>query len=334
MRIVEANKAFLSLYPESKRHEIIGTTTLEDYTQAEVELFTEKDREALREGISTAQEVVAFPNNEGTRVLDTTKVRFENSEGAKFILGISRDMTEQQKLVEQLLASNTELERFAYVASHDMQEPLRMITSFSEIIADDYGDKLDAEGIEYLHLVKDAGLRMRHMIDDLLDYARIGHDNISHVLVDANKEIGHVLENLTPLIAERKSVITHDPLPSFLGNPMQFMRLLQNLITNGMKYQAPDSIPAIHVGVEAEARFWHFTVKDNGLGIDPKFLEHVFQPFRRLHGWNEIKGSGIGLAVCKKIVENHGGTIWATSQPGDGSVFHFTIAKTIEDWTV
>ncbi len=247
---------------------------------------------------------------------------------------IIRDITERKaadearhKLMDQLMQSNTELERFAYVASHDMQEPLRMITNFTEIIATDYAPALDDTGKEYLQLVRDAGERMRDMVDDLLEYARVGNETIALKPVDGARELGHVLANLAGLIEERNAQITYDSLPHFMGNPVQFMRLLQNLITNAIKYQPVGNTPRIHVGVEDLGDQWCISVRDNGVGISEEFLQQVFQPFRRLQGWGDVKGTGIGLAVCKRIVETHGGRIWATSVPKEGSVFHCTFIK-------
>jgi PAS domain S-box-containing protein len=240
---------------------------------------------------------------------------------------IKQAQQQREKLIEELITSNTELERFAYIASHDMQEPLRMITNFSQIISDDYKDLLDEEGREYLQIVRDSGERMRDIVNDLLEYAKIGHKETGLTLVDGALELAHILDNLKILIKETKAVISYDKLPAFRGNPVQFMRLLQNLITNAIKYQPSGNQPVIHIGVADQELQWCISVKDNGIGIDERFTNTVFQPFRRLHSWNEIPGTGIGLAVCKKIVENHGGAIWVESEPGQGSVFYFTVPK-------
>lgn len=248
--------------------------------------------------------------------------------------GSVNDITERKEaekqremLIEKLAASNSELERFAYVASHDMQEPLRMVKNFSHLIALEYSDKLNDEGKEYINLVSDGAERMQAMINDLLEYARIGNSEIIFVPVDANKEIKHVLENLSSLIEESKAEITYDVFPQFQGNPVQFMRLMQNLIGNGLKYQNKAHTPKVHVAIKDMGDYWCFSVQDNGIGIDKAYIHQVFEPFKRLHVWEEYKGTGIGLAVCKKIVENHRGRIWVTSTPGEGSLFSFTLAK-------
>jgi two-component system, LuxR family, sensor kinase FixL len=245
---------------------------------------------------------------------------------------IARDITDRkiaetaaEQLLVRLTESNTELERFAYVASHDMQEPLRMVLNFSEVIVRDYAHVLDADGKEYLNFISESAGRIRDMVEDLLEYSKLGREKLNFSDVDADAELLHVLVNLTESIAETKAVITSDELPMLNCNAVQIMRLLQNLVANAIKFQHPGQAPAIHIGVRRENEQWLFSVRDNGLGIDPAFIEQIFEPYRRLHTWEAIKGTGLGLAVCRKIVENHGGRIWATSTPGKGSTMFFTL---------
>ena len=234
------------------------------------------------------------------------------------------------RLMDKLTDSNTELERFAYVASHDMQEPLRMVASFSSLIAEEYHDKLDKDGLEYLGYMISAAKRMQAMVIDLLEYARIGNDTTRFTTVDATRELSHVLENLSGTIRERKAKVITTDLPSFNGNPVQFMRLLQNLIGNGLKYQLDTVVPQVKVGVDDFNHEWRISIADNGIGMEQEYTQKIFEPFKRLHQWQQYQGTGIGLAVCKKIVENHSGRIWATSAPGKGSTFYFTIPKNKE----
>jgi PAS domain S-box-containing protein len=255
-------------------------------------------------------------------------------QGKRYFSSIIRDVTKtkqaedsRQKLLTRLTESNTELERFAYVASHDMQEPLRMVLNFSQIITKDYGERLDDEGKEYLKIVGDSALRMRDMVQDLLEYARLGREGVSFATVDLNLELAHVEENLGALIKDAGAVITSDTLPMVNGNAVQLMRLLQNLIANAIKYQPVGRQPVIHVGVADEGDHWQIAVSDNGLGIEKAFIDQVFEPFRRLHTWDAIRGTGLGLSVCRKIVENHSGRIWATSELNQGSIFFFTLVK-------
>jgi signal transduction histidine kinase len=231
-----------------------------------------------------------------------------------------------QQSVEQLASSNLELERFAHVASHDMQEPLRMISGFSDLVLKDYADKLDGEGKTYLTMIYDGSERMRVMIRDLLDYSRINREKVEKVCVCGETALKLALDNLSQLISETHAQISHDPIPDFSGNPIQIMRLLQNLIANAIKYQQIGQTPHVHVSVQQKADELLFSVQDNGIGVEPSFIETVFEPFRRLHHWDRIKGSGMGLAVCRKIVENHGGKIWMTSTPGEGTQVWFSIS--------
>lgn len=232
-----------------------------------------------------------------------------------------------KKLLEALANSNSELERFAYVASHDLQEPIRMINSFGELLLTEKQDKLDDEAKEYLSIMTNAGIRMRDVINDLLAYSRLDKENITHVHFSGEEILKSALENIKALIEEQKAQITHAPLPPLYGNPMQIMRLLQNLMINAIKYQPPGNQPIIHIEVVDQGKNWDISVKDNGLGIEEQFIKEIFEPFRRLHAWESIKGSGLGLSICKKIAERHGGTLSVTSIVGMGSIFTLTLPK-------
>lgn len=326
-RIIDANEAFLNMYPEEMRNNIIGYTTVESYKPSEAEEFLKMDRLAFETGSSEIIETVHMPDN-SKRVFHSKKIRFYDAKSTPFILCVSKDITEREKLISKLAESNAELERFAYIASHDMQEPIRMVTNFSAIIAKDYDAKLDDTGREYLRLLVDSGTRMKALVDDLLLYSRVGNDTVIQNEFNAQQSLTGVLENLKSLIEEKKAVITHDTLPNLIGNHVQFMRLMQNLITNAIKYQPKDQVAHIHIGLEDKDTHWCFSVSDNGLGIKPEFMEQIFQPFRRLHSWEKIQGTGLGLSICKKIVEHMGGQIWGVSNPGKGSTFYFTASKT------
>lgn len=280
-----------------------------------------------------AREVQGVRKDGTTFAADLSVSAFE-VDGKRHYSGIIRDITKakqaeaaRQKLLKRLTDSNTELERFAYVASHDMQEPLRMVLNFSQIIAHDYADKLDDDGREYLKIIGDSAGRMRDMVQDLLEYARLDRESARYGQVDLRVELAHVLENLRNLTKESQAVITYDPLPVICGNGVQLMRLMQNLIANAIKYQKPRRLPVVHVGCEDDGDYWRISVCDNGMGIEDAFIDQIFEPFRRLHSWEGIQGSGLGLSVCRKIVESHGGRIWAVSEPDTGSTFFFTIPK-------
>jgi len=204
------------------------------------------------------------------------------------------------------------------------------VLNFSQIILKDYADRLDEEGQEYLKIVGDSALRMRDMVQDLLEYARLGTDGLNVGEVDLGLELAHVTENLGGLIEETQAHVTHDPLPVVRGSAVQLMRLMQNLVANAIKYQKPGRAPVVHIGVREAPDHWEISVSDNGLGIDPDFAEQIFEPFRRLHTWDSIKGTGLGLAVGRKIAENHGGRIWVQSKPDEGSTFFFTVSKALK----
>lgn len=239
-------------------------------------------------------------------------------------LRIHNDITERKRMEENLRLSNVELEQFAYVASHDLQEPLRVISGFLQLLQHRYEGKLDAEADEYIRYAVDGAGRMRKLIQDLLEYSRVGRRGRPFAATDCDAIVKTVISNLQPALAEKQGHITCSPLPSVMGDPTELTQLFQNLISNAIKFHRPQP-PEVHVAAELQVNQWQFHVRDNGIGIDPKNFERVFVIFQRLHSLEEYPGTGIGLALCKKIVERHGGRIWVESTPGTGSTFHFTI---------
>ncbi len=241
------------------------------------------------------------------------------------------DITETikaQKLLnetlEELKRSNTELEQFAYVASHDLQEPLRMVASFTQLLEKQYKDKLDETAAEYINFAVDGAKRMQNLIKDLLAYSRVTSHNEDFIEIDCEELIEEVIFNLEIIIKDNKAIITRDPLPIIRSDRLQMQQLFQNLIMNAIKYN--DKMPVIHISAQKDGEYWVFGVSDNGIGIDPEHYERIFQVFKRLHSKEEYNGTGIGLAICKRIVERHGGRIWIESELGNGSTFYFTIS--------
>ena len=226
--------------------------------------------------------------------------------------------------MEDLKRSNIELEQFAYVASHDLQEPLRALTGMVQLLQRRYQGQLDARADEYIAHTVDAARRMQTLINDLLSYSRVGTRGRAFEMIDMHVVLQSTLANLSVLIQENAAVITHDPLPTVRVDAMQLGQIFQNLIGNAIKFRS-DEPPIIHIGAERLPDSWRFSVRDNGIGIDPQYFERIFAVFQRLHTRREYPGTGIGLAICKKIVERHGGTIGVESQPGRGSTFYFTI---------
>lgn len=247
--------------------------------------------------------------------------------------GIMTDVTERwqatqqlARFAEELQRSNQDLQQFAYVASHDLQEPLRMVTSYLQLIQDRYKDKLDETANEFIFFAVDGAVRMKRLINDLLVYSRVQRSTADFTRVDCERLIETVLADLRFTIEDAGVTVTHDPLPSVIGNEAQLGQLLQNLIANAIKFRT-DTEPTVHIGVNNKDNESIFFVADNGIGIDPKYLDRIFVIFQRLHGNNKYPGTGIGLAICRKVVENHGGRIWVKSTPGHGTTFYFALPK-------
>ena len=226
----------------------------------------------------------------------------------------------------ELESKNKELEQFAYVASHDLQEPLRTISGFVELLQKEYGDRLDGNGGKYLEYISQGSDRMKTLIKDLLDYSRIGREKEAMSL-DSRQTLAEVLADLDKSIHESGARIRSAGLPVLRAYPTELKLLLQNLITNAIKFRHPDRLPEIFIEAVSEPAYWRFMVSDNGIGIEPQFLERIFIIFQRLHSRTRYDGSGIGLAHGKKIAELHGGRIWAESRPGQGTQFFFTISR-------
>ena len=236
-----------------------------------------------------------------------------------------------QEQAAELTRSNAELEQFAYVASHDLQEPLRVIAGYVNLLEERYGDRIDQEGREFIAFTTDAVHRMRMLINDLLDYSRVESDGNPFEHVDCNRALLNALADLGVSIQETGAEITSDPLPEFSGDPVQISQLLENLIANAIKFRQDDESPKIHVSCHRNDTNWQLSVSDNGIGIRPRYQDRIFGMFKRAHKRSKYPGTGIGLAMCSKIVERHGGTIWVESEVGEGSTFHFTIPPVQED---
>jgi len=230
--------------------------------------------------------------------------------------------------VEELKRSNEELGQFAYIASHDLQEPLRMVASYTQLLARRYKGRLDKDADEFIGFAVDGASRMQQLIQDLLDYSRIGTKGRDLIETSSEVALQQALRNLRGAIEESHALVTHDPLPLVLADPMQLSQLFQNLIGNAIKYQKTGAVPEVHIsaGRNGDPK-WTFSVRDNGLGIDPQYFERIFGMFQRLHKRDEFAGTGMGLAICKKIVERHGATISVESQLGHGSTFRFALAE-------
>ena len=225
----------------------------------------------------------------------------------------------------ELERSNRDLEQFAYVASHDLQEPLRKVASFTQLLKKRYGGQLDDRADQYIDFAVDGAKRMQRLIQDLLGFSRVGRTGTERVDVDLERELVGVLEDLSEKIVETGATVTHDPLPVVVGERALLHQLLANLLGNALKFRDPERAPVVHVGVLARDTHWELSVEDNGIGIDPQYAERVFVIFQRLHAKDVYEGTGIGLALCKRIVEYHGGRIWIEPREG-GTTIRFTLA--------
>jgi signal transduction histidine kinase len=231
---------------------------------------------------------------------------------------------EVRQHAKELEDRNEELEQFAYVASHDLQEPLRIVISYVQLLARKYEGQLDEDADIFIHYAIDAALRMKNLIRDLLNYSRLGTRGKPFADTDCNQVLENVLHTLSLLVEENEATITFDPLPVIQADDVQIGQLLQNLISNAIKFRR-DAPPRIHISARREEDMWLFSVQDNGIGIEPQYTERIFAIFQRLHTIEEYPGTGIGLAVCKKIVDRHNGRLWLESQYGEGTTFFFTI---------
>lgn len=289
------------------------------------------ERERIRQFMETCRPGwmdIRMRTREG-RILDTVWANVRLTTGIQ--VGIGIDVTarkaaeaEREQLLAELQRVNAELRQFAYIVSHDLNEPLRTMRSFVQLLTQRYQGRLDATGNEYLAFVVDGARRMQQMLTDLLAYTRAGQ-RLEFQTANCEAVLGQVLSALQTRVVECGAVITHDSLPAVHGDATRLGHVFQNLISNSLKFRG-EAPPRIHVSVRRADGQWQFAVRDNGIGIDPRHAERIFQIFQRLHTRSEYPGTGIGLAICKKIVEQHGGRIWVESRPGEGAIFYFTIS--------
>jgi PAS domain S-box-containing protein len=335
-RYIDVNESFLRV-TGYRREEVVGRTS------ADIGFFERlEDRDMLMETLKKQGSVrnfeITFLTKSGEPRTGLDSAEIIEVDGQKCILAIFKDITEQKILEKQrqraedalarradeLARSNAELEQFAYVASHDLQEPLRMVASYTQLLANRYQDKLDDDARDFIAYAVDGATRMQTLIADLLNYSRVGTRGKPFQPANCEAILERVLASLKLAMSENGATVSHDLLPAVMGDDMQLSQLFQNLLANAIKFHG-EGPPVIHVSAERNGNAWTFSIRDNGIGIAPEHAERIFLIFQRLHSRNEYSGTGIGLAVCKKIVERHGGRIWVSSQPGSGATFFFTI---------
>ncbi|MYC28336.1 MAG: PAS domain-containing protein [Nitrospira sp. SB0662_bin_26] len=294
-------------------------------------------RQAVRQGTEAKAELRNYRKDGSPfwNELYIAPVKDQQGKLTHFI-GIQTDITQRKhqetelaNKTRELAQSNAELQQFAYVASHDLQEPLRMVSSYTQLLGKRYRGKLDQDADEFIGYAVDGATRMQRLIRDLLEYSRVGAERQSFEETDCELVFQQAMQNLSASVLERHAEVTHDPLPIVRASPTHLTQIFQNLIGNALKFQG-DAPPKIHVGVKALPDGWEFSVRDNGVGMPGDQLERIFAIFQRLHGQSEYPGTGIGLAICKRIVGKYGGHIWVASEPGQGSTFYFTLTTAQE----
>ncbi|RIV25210.1 two-component sensor histidine kinase [Fibrisoma montanum] len=254
---------------------------------------------------------------------------FKEAVGLRTSREYDRELSYRQLAMQELTRSNQELQQFAYVASHDLQSPLKTITSYLTLFEAKHGNQLDNDARRLITVSSAAAERMRHLIRDLLEFSRVGSD-MAYIPVDLNRLVNEITEELQAEIQATGATIDKSVLPTIMGHGTDLKQLFQNLITNALKYRRPGVAPYVKIQVMDEIQQYRFAISDNGIGIEQQYFERVFQIFQRLHGRNEYSGTGIGLATCKKVIDIYGGQIWLDSVVGSGTTVYFTIPKVIK----
>lgn len=321
--IILTNDYFLNILGVTRQDLLDGKVQWTEFTPPEWLPLDEKAIGELRESGASEPYEKEYERTDGARIpvyIANTLLPGPDEKIAAFVVDISK----RKQIEEKLKRSNIELEQFAYLASHDLQEPLRAITGMVQLLQQRFQGKLDEQADEYFSHMVDASRRMQTLINDLLTYSRVDR-RVSHFeLVNFESVLSIVMANLQVAIEESQAKITHDPLPILSADKMQISQVLQNLIGNAIKFRGTAPLQ-IHIGAKEIENGWQFEVRDNGIGIEPQYFERIFKVFQRLHTRQEYPGTGIGLSLCKKFVEQHGGRIWVDANAGAGSIFYFTI---------
>jgi len=327
---VRANPAFETLLGWAE-HELIGRPLLEIVHPADQDRLSDAAAN-LEEPSASDVEIRLLCKGGGCRWIAW---RMAPDQQADSLLFIGRDVTQSRRTMKHLRTAsvrmqreNESLEQFVRTAGHDLQEPLRTLSMYSDLLMRRYGSEMPGNSAELLSQIFGAATRMNALVRDLLVYAHISKEpedsSNSFVTVSLQSIFEHVVESLKSSIEECGASITHEPLPEVSGDETQLSQLLQNLISNSLKYRSPEGSVKIHVGVERRGGEWQFEITDNGSGFEPQHAASIFLEFKRLHG-REIPGTGLGLPICSRIVQRHGGRIWAEGRPGDGATFWFTL---------
>ena len=333
-RFVRVNRSLCEILGYSER-ELLGKH-VKDISHADDRDVTDPERARIRAGeIDSARFEKRYVRKDGAVIWCEIAIALVRDVFGMplYEVAIFDDITERKNADaalnaahEELKRSNAELEQFAYVASHDLQEPLRMVASYTQLLSRRYDAKFDKDGREFMSYIVDGATRMKQLIEDLLAYSRVGTKGQEFRPVPLEVPLRRALFNLRAGVEEAGAAVTYDPLPTVSGDEVQLGQLLQNLIGNALKFRS-NSVPRVHIAVAEKDSEFQFEVRDNGIGIEPQYYQRIFMVFQRLHNKGEYPGTGIGLAICKKVVERHGGRIWVESKPNEGSTFYFTLPK-------
>ncbi len=337
LRYLGANRPFLEDAGLQHIDELVGQEDFALAWRPDAERYRSDDRAVIASGADKIGYEEPQRTRDGElRWLRTSKIPLRERDGRIFgVLGSYEDITDARRaevnlaaLNEELSRSNADLEQFAYVASHDLQEPLRMVVSYVQLLEKRYAENLDERGKKYIDYIVEGALRMQQLINDLLVYSRVGTRSKPYKQIQCNQLVGQVLFTLQLAVKEADGRVEVGELPTLIADESQLFQVFQNLVTNAIKFRSKEP-PLVKIDAQRAPNCWQFSVSDNGIGIDPQHFERIFTIFQRLHAREEYPGTGIGLAICKRIIQRHGGKIWVESTPGQGSTFYFTIEDSL-----
>jgi PAS domain S-box-containing protein len=342
LRYVRFNQAGANLIGCTTQ-DLIGKNDYDFFPQDQADFFTKKDRETLAGGMLVdIQEEPLSTKRQGLRILHTRKIPIPGADGkARYLLGMSEDITarkQAERLIwelneqlgvraAQLEATNKELESFTYTVSHDLRAPLRAIAGYARMLTDDYGDKLDHEAQRFLGVIGANTRMMSQLIDDLLAFSKLGRQSMSYLEVDMATLAREAFDGLGELPGQAAAELVLNPLPMVLGDRLLLRQVWANLLSNAVKYSSTRSVPLIEITASGDSTEHIFCVKDNGVGFDMKYYDKLFGVFTRLHDAREFSGTGVGLAIVQRIIERHGGRVWAEAEVNKGAVFCFSLPK-------